>query len=140
MTADELTGTLMQTAGWSSEAVALGIRAGFKCEYCDLDLLSSVETYKSASRPYCTPYEGARPRQPGEPGSRLPKHATLPEEQMYPSKDARSSATRQELISEVRDYVRRCRTDYLKEVARIRTLVLEYETKFTPGDGRLVPA
>ncbi len=37
----ELTGSL----GWSAESLDLGIRAGFRCEYCGRDLLKSVDSY-----------------------------------------------------------------------------------------------
>ncbi len=37
----ELTGPL----SWSPESLALGIRAGFRCEYCGRDLLASVDAY-----------------------------------------------------------------------------------------------
>jgi 5-methylcytosine-specific restriction endonuclease McrA len=31
--------------GWSQEALTLGRRANFACEYCDRDLLASIEAY-----------------------------------------------------------------------------------------------
>ncbi len=31
--------------GWSAESLVLGIRAGFRCEYCGRDLLRSVDSY-----------------------------------------------------------------------------------------------
>ncbi|RBO82377.1 hypothetical protein [Marinomonas aquiplantarum] len=37
---------LVNTGQWGENDVILGIRAGFKCEYCDKDLLVSVENYK----------------------------------------------------------------------------------------------
>jgi hypothetical protein len=32
--------------GWGERDLTLGERAGFKCEYCDRDLLASVDAYK----------------------------------------------------------------------------------------------
>jgi 5-methylcytosine-specific restriction endonuclease McrA len=36
--------------GWSLEAVQLGVRANFCCEYCGADLLATVESYDSWQR------------------------------------------------------------------------------------------
>ena len=37
---------LLGTGNWGPLDLFLGFRAGFKCEYCDLDLLSTVDAYK----------------------------------------------------------------------------------------------
>ena len=36
---------MLRPWGWSAEAVDLGIRADFRCEYCDRDLIASVTDY-----------------------------------------------------------------------------------------------
>ena len=36
--------------GWSLEAVQLGVRANFCCEYCGCDLLATIESYDSWQR------------------------------------------------------------------------------------------
>src|ERR1041384_4430122 len=48
-TIEELAARL-QPLGWSLEAVQLGVRANFCCEYCDTDLLSTVVNYDSWQR------------------------------------------------------------------------------------------
>ena len=44
MTRDELLVEL-RSLGWSDEAFEIGLRARFQCEYCDRDLLASVDDY-----------------------------------------------------------------------------------------------
>jgi 5-methylcytosine-specific restriction endonuclease McrA len=44
MTRDELLVEL-RSLGWSNEAFEIGLRARFHCEYCDRDLLASVDDY-----------------------------------------------------------------------------------------------
>ena len=43
MSDDVRIGTLVATGKWNEEQVRLGLRAGFKCEYCGKDLLGSPE-------------------------------------------------------------------------------------------------
>ncbi len=40
---------------WSARQVLLGLRAGFRCEYCDLDLLGSPEAYKQWTEDHIVP-------------------------------------------------------------------------------------
>ena len=44
MTRDELLVEL-HSLGWSDEAFEIGLRARFQCEYCDRNLLASVDDY-----------------------------------------------------------------------------------------------
>jgi len=40
----------LKSLGWSLEAVQLGVRANFCCEYCGADLLATIESYDSWQR------------------------------------------------------------------------------------------
>jgi hypothetical protein len=40
----------LRPLGWSLEAVQLGVRANFCCEYCGADLLATIESYDSWQR------------------------------------------------------------------------------------------
>ena len=44
MTRDDLIAEL-RSLGWSEEAFEIGLRARFQCEYCDRDLLASLDDY-----------------------------------------------------------------------------------------------
>jgi CRISPR/Cas system Type II protein with McrA/HNH and RuvC-like nuclease domain len=46
---------LVRTFGWSEGAAKLGIRADFRCEYCDRDLLASVDDYDSWQNDHIVP-------------------------------------------------------------------------------------
>lgn len=43
---EEVVARLAGTRKWSAETARLGERAGYCCEYCDLDLLASAQSYK----------------------------------------------------------------------------------------------
>jgi len=47
MPSDQVVAALVATGQWSAEQVNLGFRAAFCCEYCDRDLLASVDDYDS---------------------------------------------------------------------------------------------
>jgi 5-methylcytosine-specific restriction endonuclease McrA len=40
----------LKPLGWSLDAVQLGVRANFCCEYCGADLLATIESYDSWQR------------------------------------------------------------------------------------------
>ena len=43
---DEIIFKLLKDYKWSHEQIELGLRANFKCEYCNKDLFESVDNYK----------------------------------------------------------------------------------------------
>lgn len=57
MTVEELAAQLIPL-GWSLEAVQLGVRANFCCEYCDADLLATIESYDSWQRDHIVAVAG----------------------------------------------------------------------------------
>lgn len=44
--ASAVANAFVRTGKWGLDQMFLGFRAGFKCEYCGLDFLSSVDAYK----------------------------------------------------------------------------------------------
>ena len=44
---DGVVARLMTLPLWGPMGIACGLRAGFRCEYCDRDLLSSLDDYKA---------------------------------------------------------------------------------------------
>ncbi len=46
---------LRNLPGWSFEAAYVGLRAGFRCEYCDRPLLRSVEDYDAWQNDHVRP-------------------------------------------------------------------------------------
>ncbi len=46
---------LMTLPLWGSMGIECGIRAGFRCEYCDRDLLSSLDDYKAWAQDHIVP-------------------------------------------------------------------------------------
>jgi 5-methylcytosine-specific restriction endonuclease McrA len=50
---------LLGTGKWSEEAIVMGFRAGFKCEYCERDLLRDADTYKTWQKDHLIPQHAA---------------------------------------------------------------------------------
>ncbi|QOY92058.1 HNH endonuclease [Paludibaculum fermentans] len=47
----------MATGKWSKDQAEAGERANYRCEYCDLDLLSSIDNYKLWTLDHIVPKE-----------------------------------------------------------------------------------
>ena len=55
MTQDQIRQELRDRYSWSDEAIDIGIRGRFCCEYCGRDLLASVDDYDSWQRDHVIP-------------------------------------------------------------------------------------
>lgn len=55
MNKDEIKKTLVREYGFSEEAVEIGIRARFQCEYCGRPLLDTVDDYDAWHRDHIIP-------------------------------------------------------------------------------------
>jgi 5-methylcytosine-specific restriction endonuclease McrA len=52
---EEVVRQLVATGKWSETAARLGKRAGYRCEYCALDLLATPEAYKQWQHDHIVP-------------------------------------------------------------------------------------
>jgi 5-methylcytosine-specific restriction endonuclease McrA len=52
---------IAKNKAWSESAARLCVRAGFKCEYCDLDFLESPITYKQIQFDHIVPKRSGGP-------------------------------------------------------------------------------
>ena len=52
---DAVVARLMTLPLWGPMGIACGLRAGLRCEYCDRDLLSSLDDYKAWTQDHIVP-------------------------------------------------------------------------------------
>ena len=120
MSSDAIVQLLVGTGKWSAEAVRMGLRSGFRCEYCDADLLASVDAYKSWQLDHIVPTSAGGP----DEFSNWAVSCHTCNFCLKRKWDPRSSvgeADRGGLILAVRKYVYRERTRILAELADIRS-------------------
>ncbi len=118
---------LVKTGKWSEEEAERGLQANFKCEYCDKDLLSSIENYKEWQVDHIIPLS--------KDGEDIDSNKAVscrtcnvnvksrwnPLEVFEEYKDYKPS--REELIEAVRQYISYKRTELLAEVSCFRSIV-----------------
>jgi hypothetical protein len=109
--------------GWIDKDARLGIRANFKCEYCDKDLLSSVESYKAWEKDHIIPKEQGGDDSDENLAISCNTCQFKIKGRWNPKEVCENGATRDELIKAVRIYIAKKRTDLLKEVAHLREIV-----------------
>ena len=96
----------LRSWGWSAEQARIGIRAGFRCEYCGRDLLESVNSYYSWQRDHIVPKSAAGS---GGLANRALACRTCNfnlKRRWDPRSAAGKNASRAELIKAVKRYVR----------------------------------
>ncbi|MEH6458220.1 MAG: HNH endonuclease signature motif containing protein [Cocleimonas sp.] len=113
---------LVSTGKWGEDDVKVGIRAGFKCEYCDKDLLASVDNYKEWQKDHIIPTSKG--------GEDINENIALScktcnmniKSRWNPADVAGENASRQELIKAVREFVREKRTVMLNDICTFRAI------------------
>tara|TARA_R110001583_G_scaffold194280_1_gene364852 strand:- start:1237 stop:1611 length:375 start_codon:yes stop_codon:yes gene_type:complete len=114
--------SLVSTGQWGENDVVLGIRAGFKCEYCDKDLLASVDNYKGWQKDHIIPTSKG--------GADINDNIAIScktcnvniKSRWNPAELAQESATREDLIKVVRKYVKNRRTQMLSDICLFRKI------------------
>ena len=117
---------LSSEMGWGPWVINIAIRAKFRCEYCDRDLLSSVDAYKEWQHDHIIPQRVDT----NTDKDRLENMALSCRTcnvnfkgKWDPSHDLPNGASRDELIHAARKYVARKRTAAFSEVVKIREIV-----------------
>lgn len=117
---------LLSTGKWGEDSAKLGYNAGFRCEYCGKDLLSSVENYKEWQEDHIIP----KSKGGGETNDNYAlscrtcnfiKHIWDPREY------CKGDINRGNLIKAVRKYIEERRTDMQDEVNSYRKIVYSQE-------------
>ena len=101
--------TTLLAEGWAREQVELGIRAGFRCEYCGKDFLRSTDDWYSWQRDHIVPRaKGGSDRTSNKAVACYTCNFRL-KGGYDPREDAGAGASRAALVAAVRRYVRRKR-------------------------------
>lgn len=120
---DSLPQRLADAMRWGPRNIAIAVRANFRCEYCDRDLLASVDAYKEWQHDHIVPQSvkednglnnmalSCRTCNVSFKGKWDPGHG-LPDD-----------ASREKLVAAVRQYVARKRTAMFAEVVKVREIV-----------------
>jgi len=119
---DELVEYFTTKANWSARAVRIGVRANFRCEYCDKDLLGSPESFKSWQEDHIVPKRtGIDPDDENNIALSC-RECNVDFKGTWDPRQAcrQSNPGRQDLISAVRNRVSRERNRITEQVARYR--------------------
>jgi 5-methylcytosine-specific restriction endonuclease McrA len=115
---------LVNTGQWGENDVILGIRAGFKCEYCDKDLLASVDNYKEWQKDHIIPLsKGGEDINENIAISCKTCNVNIKGRWNPADESASENLSRQELITLVREYGIKRRTQMLSDICLFRKIV-----------------
>ena len=110
---------LVATKMWSTKSAFLGERAGFKCEYCGLNLLSSVNDYKEWQEDHIVPKSKGGD---DEDWNNLAVSCRTCNVNWKGKWDPRTvcgeNASREELIEAIRNYVSRQKTKEMENLIK----------------------
>jgi len=114
---------LVKSGKWSESAARRGYKSGFKCAYCDKDLLASVDDYKEWQVDHIVPLSA---NGPDEERNKVVSCRTCNvdiKNRWNPATVCKENAKREELIEAVREYVVKKRTEILEELTKFRKIV-----------------
>lgn len=103
---------LVATGKWSFESARLGERAGFRCEYCDLNFLANIDNYKLWQIDHIVPVSSAGSEIEFDNLAVSCKQCNVDFKSCWdPRLTAGPTAGRAELIQAIRQYVRERRVE-----------------------------
>ena len=115
--------TLVELEGFGKRSAEIGVRAGFKCEYCDKDLLASPDAYKGWQEDHIIPLSSG--------GKDISDNIALScrecnvnyKGRWNPLTVIENNAERKEKIAEVRQYVFEKRSAAMEKLLSIRRVI-----------------
>jgi len=114
---------LVKTRKWDENNVILGIRADFKCEYCDRDLLASVNDYKEWQVDHIIPLsKGGADFNENKAVCCRTCNVNV-KGKWNPATKVEGEKTRDTLINATREYVKVKRAELLAEVTYFNSVV-----------------
>jgi 5-methylcytosine-specific restriction endonuclease McrA len=115
---------LVATGKWSRGTAELGERANYRCEYCDRDFLESAESYKLWQVDHIVPISaGGDPVDQNNMAIACKQCNWDFKSRWDPREDVGSNATREQLISAVRNHISKQKLKTLQEVMTVREIV-----------------
>ena len=120
---EQIVKILVATGKWSELAARRGVRAKFKCEYCDRDLLASVEDYKEWQEDHIVPLsDGGKDEEENIAIACRTCNFNV-KAKWNPQSVCGLKASREALIQATRDYIARRRSQFLADVSLFRNIV-----------------
>jgi len=114
---------LESTGKWGTDAVKIGIRAKFRCEYCGKDLLKSLENYKEWNIDHIVPQsDGGRDTMANLALSCRTCNVSL-KGQWNPRTVIGENGGRAKLLGEAKKYIESKRNEAEKELKEFRKIV-----------------
>lgn len=126
MTEQELIQVLVAEHGWSEVAVRMGIRAGFHCEYCDRDLLKSVDDYDTWQVDHIVPLSKGGSETEFENLAVACKPCNFIKRHWEPADSRDLPFDRTKRIEVVRELIKQRRERKHNDLARMRELVARF--------------
>lgn len=121
---EEIVSALVEKGGWSETAARRGLRANFKCEYCNRDLLASVNDHKAWQEDHIVPVSKGGGKDDDENIAVSCRTCNVNIKGKWdPRTVCGENSSREELINAVREYVARGRTRFLEDVVSFRKIV-----------------
>jgi hypothetical protein len=121
--ADLIVQGLLGTGKWSREAAQAGVRAGFKCEYCGLDFYASPENYKQFEVEHIVPLHNEGSVDFDNIAVACRTCNVCFKNRWDPRSAAGQNATRAELITAAKRYIRERKQITEKQIATEKSIL-----------------
>lgn len=118
-----ISGQLVKEMGWGAWVIDIAVRAHFRCEYCDRDLLESADAYKEWQHDHIVPQSAGGGDEPNNMALSCRTCNVNFKGQWNPRNHLSGNPSREELIQAIRIYVARKRTAAFAEVDKVRRIV-----------------
>lgn len=122
---NEISEALVSKLKWSTVSAELGLSANFRCEYCGLDFLSSVENYKQWQIDHILP-ASIYPEKINDPENKALACRTCNfdlKKNWDVSKVVSSNASRIDKIKAIQKYLFIKRSEALIEITNVRKII-----------------
>lgn len=116
--------SLVATNIWNRRTAAIGLRAGFRCQYCDCDLIESPDRYKARQIDHIIPRSKDGSIDDGENLALSCRECNVDFKKRWDPRSAvGANSSRSELVSAVRQYVSERRSITQAELDNVRKIV-----------------
>ena len=123
MDAESIVQELLRLPLWGRVGARCSVRAGFRCEYCDRDLLASLDDYKAWAQDHLVPRKfGGQNRFENMAVSCHPCNSAYKKD-WDPRTTAGVDASREELVAATRRYIAEKREADQRVLEEVRSLV-----------------
>jgi 5-methylcytosine-specific restriction endonuclease McrA len=121
---DDVVLALVATGKWSVPTARVSERAGHRCEYCDLDLLSTPEAYKLFEIDHIVPLSSGGHPTDLENLALSRRHCNVCYKRRWdPRRATSSTASRAELVAAARKHIAEVRATVISDLDRMRQII-----------------